>query len=210
MAGPSRGPILASGRRALRLAPGRIELISTVEHSVDRARQAYEGLAVAESFVDARSAWEDFLIHWRRGLNRCDAAGRRHRRDYVAAGSRVDQDAALAYLWEARNADEHGLAPVASAQDSVIAIGAFGGYEPGVEERPNGERVYTFTPTSDDPPPFIAFLPEHLRLEPVRGLGRVMPVPPGYDYDLGETFAAVALAKYGLDFLMRELANLGA
>jgi len=77
--------------------------------------------------VDARSAWEDFLTHWRRALNRCDAAGRRGR-DYVAAVSRVEQDAALAYLWEARNADEHGLAPVASVQDSIIAIGAFGGY----------------------------------------------------------------------------------
>ena len=149
-------------------------------------------------------------MHWRRALNRCDATGRLRRRDYVAAVSRVEQDPALAYLWEARNADEHGLAPDASAQDSIIAIGAFGGYEPGVEERPNGERVYTFTPTSDDPPPFIAFLSEHLRLEPVRGRSRVMPVPPGYDYDLGETFAAVALAKHGLDFLLRELANLRA
>lgn len=120
----------------------------------------------------------------------------------------MEQDAALAYLWEARNADEHGLAAVASPQDSIIAIGAFGGYEPGVEERPNGERVYTFTPTCDDPPPFIAFLPEHLRLEPLSARGRVMPVPPGYDYDLGETFAAVALAEHGLAFLLLELANL--
>jgi len=35
-----------------------------------------------------------------------------------------------------------------------------------------------------------------------------MPVPAGYDYDLGETFAVAALAKHGLDFLMREFANL--
>lgn len=96
------------------------------------------------------------------------------------------------------------------SRKAAIAVGAFGGYEPGIETGPSGEVIYTFTPTSDDPPPFIAFLPEHLRLEPIVERGRTYPVPAGYDYEVGQTFAAVALAKHGLEFLLREIANLGA
>ncbi len=182
---------------------------TAARHSAERALQAYEALAAAESYAAAKAAWEDFLIHWRRGLNRCDALGRRNGVGYVRSFDRVTADAALAYLWAARNADEHGLAPVATVQESAIAIGAFGGYEPGMRVGPASEVVYTFTPTSDDPPPFIAFLPEHLRLEAIVERGQSQPVPPGYDYDVGQTFAAVALAKHGLEFLEREITNLG-
>ncbi|MDG2522140.1 hypothetical protein P7B02_11370 [Caulobacter segnis] len=117
-------------------------------------------------------------------------------------------DSALAYLWAARNADEHGVAPISAPQESIIAVGAFGGYEESVRTEGDGRRIYTYTPTCDDPPPFISFLPEHLRLQPVMERGQLHAVPDGYNYDLGETFAAVALAAYGLDFLRREMSDL--
>lgn len=177
-------------------------------HSVERARHAYDALAAADSYAAAKEAWEDFLIHWHRCLNRCDALRPRSRTGGPRPIDRVSADAALAYLRAARNADQHGVAPVATVQESAIAIGAFGGYEPGIRTSPTGEVIYTFTPTSDDPPPFIAFVPEHLRLETVVDRAGTFPVPPGYDYDVGEIFPAVALAKHGLDFLMCEVANL--
>ncbi len=191
-------------------AEGAIQDMSkAAKHSADRALQAYDALAAAESYPAAKAAWEDFLIHWRRGLNRCDALGSRSDGHYVRSTNRVRPDAALSYLWAARNADEHGLASVATMQAAAISIGGFGGYEPGVITGESGEVIYTFTPTSDDPPPFLAFLPEHLRLEPIVERTRTVPVPLGYDYDVGEVFPAVALARYGLEFLMREVTNLG-
>ncbi|WP_296598001.1 hypothetical protein [Phenylobacterium sp.] len=180
-----------------------------LERSAQRCRDAYEALAAAETYGTARVCWEDFLTHWRRTLNRCDAAGKRARgRSYVVAYNRVSANAAVAYLWAARNAEEHGLAEIATVQDSVIAMGAFGGYlEEEGESGPNGERTFTYTPLSDDPPPFLAFLPEHIKLQPIVDRGQVVPVPPGYDYDLGVVAAPVALAKVGLDFLHQEMAG---
>jgi hypothetical protein len=94
-------------------------------------------------------------------------------------------------------------------KQAAISIGGFGGYEPGVRTGESGEVIYTFTPTSDDPPPFLALLPVHLRLEPIVERTRTVPVPAGYDYDVGEIFPAVALARRGLEFLMCEVTNLG-
>ncbi len=111
--------------------------------SADRAIQAYEALAAAASFESARSAWEDYLIHWRRALNRCEAAGRRRSKAYAAPITRVAADPALAYLWAARNADEHGVAPISAPQESIIAVGAFGGYEESVRTEGDGRRIYT-------------------------------------------------------------------
>jgi len=185
------------------------EMSKAATHSADRARQAFAVLAAADSYPAAKAAWEDFLIHWRRGLNRCDALGGRSDAFYVQSINRVRPDAALTYLWAARNADEHGLASVATMQEAAISIGGFGGYEPGVRTGESGDVIYTFTPTSDDPPPFLAFLPEHLRLEPIVERTRTVPVPAGYDYEVGEVFPAVALARYGLEFLMHEVTNLG-
>jgi hypothetical protein len=180
------------------------------EQSAERALGAYNDLVEAETFADARAAWEDFLTHWRRGLNRCDAEGTRSRRgSYVVSKSRVMADSALAYLWSARNAEEHGVAEIATLQERAIAIGAFGGYqEEEVERGPNGERTFRYTPLMDDPPPFFAVLPEHIKLVAVRDREKDVPVPKGYEYGLGETLAPVALAKVGLDFLLDEVANL--
>lgn len=181
-----------------------------LEHSARRCQDAYEALEAAETFEAARTSWEDFLTHWRRALNRCDAAGRRAQgRAYPTAHERVSGKVELAYLWAARNAEEHGLAEIATLQDSAIAIGAFGGYlEEEGDPGPNGERTFTYTPLTDDPPPFLALVPEHIKLQPIVDRGQIIPVPPGYDYDLGMVAAPVALAKIGLDFLRQELADL--
>lgn len=185
-------------------------LATPAELSAERAQAAYTSLAEAETFEDARAAWEDFLTHWRRGLNRCDAEGAHIQRGaYVPSKMRVMAEPALAYLWAARNAEEHGLAEVAALQERTIAIAAFGGYE---EERgppgPNGEMTFRYTPLSDDPSPFFAVLPEHIKLVAIRDRTGVVPIPKGYDYYLAEIPAPVALAATGLDFLRHEVANL--
>ena len=185
----------------------------SVERATRRAEAAYQALAAAESFAEAGDAWEDFLIHLRRALNRCDAEAKRQKRpDYVRLDRRIPASAALAYLWAARNADEHGLEEIAERQEKTLAIGAFGGYREEVDEPgPNGEVVYRYTPLSDDPPPFFAVVPEHLKLRPVPGRrGQQVPVPDGYAYDIGEVLAPVALAQVGLEFLLGELATLRA
>lgn len=185
-------------------------MTTSPSHSIRRCHAAYEALADAETFEAARTCWEDFLTHWRRSLNRCDAVGRRIKgRAYLAAKERVSADPALAYLWAARNAEEHGVAEIATLQDSAIAIGAFGGYHAEEGDRgPNGQRTFTYTPLTDDPPPFFAFVPEHIKLQPIRDRGGVTVVPPKYDYDLGMVAAPVALAKAGLEFLHQEIADL--
>jgi hypothetical protein len=122
-------------------------MATPAELSVERAYRAYTVLAEAETFADGRAAWEDFLTHWRQGLNRCDAEGSRIRRGaYVSSKALVRESPALAYLWAATNAEEHGVAEIATVQESAFAIGAFGDYdeeeaEPGpMASRPSGTR----------------------------------------------------------------------
>lgn len=185
-------------------------MATPAEQSVERAQEAFDALAKAETFQDARAAWEDFLTYWRRALNRCDAEGARVLRGtYVASKTRVMQNPALAYLWAARNAEEHGLGEIAAVQELAFALAAFGGYEAEVRASdPRGEYVIRFTPLSDDPPPFFAVLPEHIKLVAIIDRTGVVPVPKRYDYDVGETPAPVALAALGLDFLRQEISNL--
>lgn len=185
-------------------------MASPVEQSLLRATAAFNALAEAENFTAARTAWEDFLTHWRRTLNRCDAEGARlARRTYVPCHARVELEPALSYLWAARNAEEHGVAEIATLQESAFALAAFGGYqEKEGEPGPNGERTFRYTPLTDDPPPFFAILPEHIKLVLIKERSNVVPVPRGYAYDLGETPAPVSLAAVGLDFLRQELASL--
>lgn len=183
---------------------------SSAEQSSQRCIEAYEALAAAETYGAARAAWEDFLTYWRRGLNRCDVMGQRSRGSaHVACYKRVIIQPALAYLWAARNAEEHGVVEIAARQERAIVMGVLGGYR---EERgapgPNGELTFTYTPLTDDPPPFLAVMPEHIKLRPIAERGGVTPVPAAFDYDLGMTSAPVALAKMGLDFLLQEIADL--
>jgi hypothetical protein len=51
-------------------------------------------------------------------------------------------------------------------------------------------------------------LPEHIKLGAVRDRVTDVPVPKGFDYDLGETLVPVALARVRLAFLLGEVANL--
>ncbi|MDA8249679.1 MAG: hypothetical protein M0Z28_10920 [Rhodospirillales bacterium] len=187
-------------------------MATPAEQSAERAQEAFDALAKAETFQEARVAWEDFLTHWRRALNRCDAEGARVLRGtYVASKTRVVRDQALAYLWAARNAEEHGLGEIAAVQERAFALAAFGGYEAEVRPpSPRGEQVIRFTPLSDDPPPLFAVLPEHIKLVAIVDRTGVVAVPKGYDYDLRETPAPVALAAFGLDFLRQEISNLAA
>jgi hypothetical protein len=73
---------------------------------------------------------------------------------------------------------------------------------------PTGELTFTYTPLTDDPPPFLAVMPEHIKLRPIAERGGVTPVPAAFDYDLGVTFAPVALAQVGLDFLLQQIVAL--
>ena len=185
-------------------------MAAPAELTAERAQRACTALAAAETFEDARAAWKDFLTHWRRGLNCCDAEGARIKRGaYVPSKVRVMAEPALSYLWAARNVEDHGLAEIAAVHERVIAIAAFGGYE---EERgppgPNGEMTFRYTLLSNDPPPFFAVLPEHIKPVAIRDRTGVVPVPKGYDYYLAATPAPVALAATGLDFLRQEVANL--
>lgn len=179
------------------------------DHSAQRALEAYNALAEADAFATARVAWEDFLTHWRRGLNRCDVEGSRLQgRSYVRSYERVKADPALTYLWAARNAEEHGVDKIADVQERAFALAAFGGYSSEVDYDSNRRPTFRFTPLTDDPPPFFAILPEHIKLCAITERGHQLPVPIGYDYAFGEQPAAVALAKVGLDFLLDQVASL--
>lgn len=185
-------------------------MATRVKRDVEQAQEAFNALTNAETFEEARKAWGNFLTHWHRALNRCDAEGARASRGtYVSSKKRVMQNEALTYLREARNAEEHGLSEITAVQERAFALAAFGGYEEEVcPPGPNGEQVIKFTPLSDNPPPFFAVLPEHIKLMPIVDRTGGIPVPKGYDYDFGETSAPVALAAFGMEFLRQEISNL--
>lgn len=169
-----------------------------------RAGEALDRLAAAETYAEARDHWADFLEFWRKALNKCDRAGRRHRRaTYVASDKLVGQSPELAYLWTARNAEFHGLDEIVERQESAIAIGLFGDFdiEPG-EPDTDGRCVTYFIPKSPDPGPLVTLHPEHVKLQAVRAdRGTIVAVPPGLDYDIGPQLAPVVLGHVGLDFL---------
>ena len=174
-----------------------------LQEPADRVREALEALRTATSFRAAKRHWSDYLIYWRRALNRiCGEGVRRDRNAWIKIDRLVKADPALNYLWEARNEDEHGLTEIATMQPEGIQIGAngFNGFIKSVSIGPSGWEVAY---TSDQPvtKPIVQFHPEGLKLESVSSRAGEVPVPVAYDYAAGTPSAPVALAEYGLRFV---------
>lgn len=98
-----------------------------VSRPVQRAREALETLKSTNSEQELISAWEDFLVYHRRALSKANDIASKSPK--LASWSRelrglyFGGDEGLQYLWEARNADDHGLQVPYSVEPSELNIG---------------------------------------------------------------------------------------
>lgn len=186
-------------------------MTSTIVMAAARTRRAFEGLCAAQAFDSALDHWGDFLTYWRRTLRRVDLKGRQTAgHAWRPVQERVSADPALFYLWEARNAEEHGLAPNGEKLESAIHLAEVGGpmILTELRETPEGYE-YIYEPAEEGAHFELLFYPEHLRLVALRRGRRIVEVPKGFTYDIGDPPAPVALARLGLSFMEAELARVG-
>ena len=183
-------------------------MTSTIQMAAQRTRRAQEGLRAAKAYDVALDQWGEFLTYWRKTLNRIDAAGQRsHGRSWQKVYQRVMLDPALLYLWEARNADEHGLAQSGAKRESAIEIAEIGTMLfRGKLETAEGPK-YIYEPADENSRFDFVFHPEHLTLVPIVDRGRTTPVPARFRYEIGPEPAPVALAAVGIAFMEVEIAK---
>lgn len=169
-----------------------------------KAERAVDELDRARSFDEALEAWSDFLIYWRRCFNRCDAWGKRRlgRDAWHQLAGHVQSDPVLVYLWEARNADEHGLADVASQVDKGIQITSVGSiYIQNVVAYAD-DVLIDYTPNAPGSHPVVTLNLAGLRMEAILDRGReIAPVPTSHKGEPLELVSPPVLARLGLEYI---------
>jgi hypothetical protein len=164
-----------------------------VERALRRAQEALLRFRSATALDTAHDAWEDFLVHWHRAVNKIELKGK------AGNGERwlrrqVWNDAALNYLRTARNAGDHGLEAVMEQTDATTAEPDFmmdvgGGF--GISSR--GRMGMMLAETIG-----MEFVPERLELATVHTEKGEVADPP---LSGGKPMRAVDLAEIGLAFL---------
>lgn len=162
-----------------------------------KAEAAISAYRTSSDLDGAEDAWCDFLHHWIRAVNKYDA----HGRHVVGPGwrqlkSALRSNERLTYLWEARNTEEHTIAPVAGRKPAAvfvnpIAIDIGDGLVIGLDGEVGvglGNGVG------------LTFAPESLHLVEIRGKrgGEIYSVPQEHRADL----SPLDLMLYGYDFLV--------
>ena len=167
---------------------------------LEKAFASINAHRVAGDLDEAEDAWLDFLHHWVRAINKYDAHGKNEvGAGWVSLKKTLRSDARLTFLWEARNSDEHSIAPVAGRTAAIalvnplaIVVGdglvvGFGG-EAGIDL---GEGIS------------VTFSPGSLHLVSVCGRGEMYDPP----IDDGWVMTPLALMEYGARVLRNVLSS---
>jgi hypothetical protein len=185
--------------------------MESIEEARQRTAEALAGLEAASSFAEARRHWSDYLVYWRRTLNRIDIQGtQKDRKGWIKSDSIAKVDQALSYLWAARNEDEHGLQEIATRLSDKIQIGGSGynGYIQSIVAGPGYIHVqHEPHPCSWNIAP-ATYHPEALKLVDIANRDGVFPAPSGPAYALTKPSAPVVLGREGLRFIARRIADL--
>ena len=82
-----------------------------IDEALLKADSALERLRGHFTFEEAVGHWTDFLVSWRRCINKCDRIGTQaDRSSWRKCVLDIDADETLTFVSEARNALEHGVA----------------------------------------------------------------------------------------------------
>lgn len=92
------------------------------ERPLQKAEVAINTFRASSSLDAAEDAWIDFLHFWVRAINKYDAEGHLSDPRWVRLSKQLRGDSCLTYLWEARNSDEHSIAPVTGRTPGVARV----------------------------------------------------------------------------------------
>lgn len=103
-----------------------------IDEALLKADNALERLRGQFTFEEVVGHWTDFLVSWRRCINKCDRIGTQaDRSSWRKCALDIDADETLTFVSEARNALEHGvvqsfkLTPAESGEDEPLIGGSF-------------------------------------------------------------------------------------
>ncbi|MEQ7156028.1 hypothetical protein [Brevundimonas aurifodinae] len=103
-----------------------------IDEALLKADDALERLRGQFTFEEVVSHWTDFLVSWRRCINKCDRIGTQaDRSSWRKCALDIDADETLTFVSEARNALEHGvvqsfrLTPAESGENEPLIGGSF-------------------------------------------------------------------------------------
>lgn len=174
------------------------------ERAAAAAKKA-DSLQHVRSPDEMKEVWSEFLVNYHRAYQRLGNAmdTPKERGWFERLGAARKKDPLLQYLYQARDADEHGRDEIAKATQGGLAIGTGGG--PIYIEKMviRGGRLEVLDGWQGRPgmPIRAEFCPGELRLEPVTNKGTVYAVPETH---LGRELRDVSPAKaasLGLIFL---------
>lgn len=101
--------------------------VDKASQRLERARQALQEASASTNHSDFESAWSDFLIALNTIMTVLEKGAHGHATSRQWFGGKkewIRKDPLLGYLIQARNVDEHGLAPVAAEEPPSLALKA--------------------------------------------------------------------------------------
>lgn len=95
------------------------------ERHLAKAQDAYERVQVAKTLEDMESAWSDFIMAFGTVYNKLEGGSRGHPKSWtwwLVIKSDRKNDPLLNYVFQARNADEHGIVEVGARERVEIGV----------------------------------------------------------------------------------------
>lgn len=105
-----------------------------LDEPLHKSDAALKRLKLATTYKEAVESWTDFLVSWRRCINRCDAIGKPASGRKWTPSAAIADDQTLTFINEARNAVEHGL--LQTVEITPRDCGALEGGVPGTFDQP--------------------------------------------------------------------------
>lgn len=171
------------------------------ERPLAKAEASINAYRASSDLDAAEDAWCDFLHYWVRAVNKYDAQGKHiYGLAWSSLKKNLRSDERLTFLWEARNTDEHSIAPVADRTPGVALVNPIAiDVGDGLVIGPGGEAGIDLGGGIS-----LAFTPGSLRLVEVSNPFRKESyIPP-----LEDSFpiSPLRLMEYGLAFMRKVLA----
>jgi len=140
--------------------------VNKAETRIAKAKQCLQQIEASKSFTEFSSAWTDFLV----ALNGAHTILEQGAKESPQSrqwygGKKVERrkDPLLGYLHQARNADEHGLEPIAELKSGSIEIGPSASGAPvhlrSLHVSPDGRVSGEFRSVDGLPPRIVIELP---------------------------------------------------
>jgi hypothetical protein len=178
-----------------------------------KAKESLARLRAADNFEDFRSAWSDFLIATAGFYSKLESGTKNspHAAWFGRKKHERKADSLLQYMHQARNADEHGIEPVAHFGGRRLIVGGLPGQSIRVQINSMSIDHADFTATADVGEPIVHYTPVVAKLVPVKNHGVLFEPPTEFngkrlDDDRPETVGELLVMH--LDRIIEEASQL--